>query len=59
MSLAKRRGIGGGHQRILTELNRRRSLIAAAAGQLEVNSTKFVRMLVLNPDQLLAPGRAG
>ena len=48
-------GLEADHQRILTELNRRRSLIAAAVGQLEVNSTKLVRMLVLNPDQVLAP----
>ena len=48
-------GLEADHQRILTELNRRRGLIAAAVGQLEVNSTKLVRMLVLDPDQVLAP----
>ncbi len=48
-------GLEADHQRILTELNRRRSLIADAVGQLEVTSTNLVRMLVLDPDQVLAP----
>ena len=48
-------GLEADHQRTLTELNRRRSLIADAVGQLEVTSTNLVRMLVLDPDQVLAP----
>jgi outer membrane protein TolC len=51
-------GIEADHQRILTELNRRRSLIADAVGQLEVTSAELVRMLVLDPDQVLAPVEA-
>ncbi len=48
-------GLEADHQRILTELNRRQSLIADAVGQLEVTSTNLVRMLVLDADQVLAP----
>ena len=48
-------GLEADHQRILTELNRRRGMIADAVGQLEINSTNLVRMLVLDPNQVLAP----
>jgi outer membrane protein TolC len=48
-------GLEADHQRILTELNRRRGNIEDAAGQLEVASANLVNLLVLNPAQVLAP----
>lgn len=48
-------GLEADHQRILTELNRRKGGIEAAVGQLEVASTKLVQLLVLDPNQVLAP----
>lgn len=48
-------GLEADHQRILTELKHRRSMIVDAVGQLENTSANLVRMLVLDPDQVLAP----
>lgn len=48
-------GLEADHQRILTEVDRRRGNIEDAVGQLEVTSTKLVQLLVLDPNQVLAP----
>jgi outer membrane protein TolC len=48
-------GLEADHQRILTELNRRRGDIENAVGRLEVASTQLVQLLVLDPNQVLAP----
>jgi outer membrane protein TolC len=48
-------GLEADHQRILTELNLRRGNIESSVGQLEVASAKLVNLLLLNPDQVLAP----
>jgi len=48
-------GLEADHQRILTELDHRRGNIEDAVGQLEVASANLVNLLVLNPNQVLAP----
>ena len=48
-------GLEADHQRILTELNHRRGNIEEAVGQLEVASANLVNLLVLDPNQVLAP----
>jgi len=48
-------GLEADHQRILTELDRRRGNLEDAIGQLEVGSANLVRLLVLDPNQVLAP----
>jgi outer membrane protein TolC len=48
-------GLEADHQRILTELDRRRGNIEDTAGQLEVASANLVNLLVLNPAEVLAP----
>jgi outer membrane protein TolC len=52
-------GLEADHQRILTELDRRRGNIEDAVGQLEVVSANLVRLLVLDPNQVLAPVEPG
>ena len=48
-------GLEADHQRILTELDHRRGNIEDAVGQLEVASANLVKLLVLDPNQVLAP----
>jgi outer membrane protein TolC len=48
-------GLEADHQRILTELDSRRGNLEDAIGQLEVGSANLVRLLVLDPNQVLAP----
>jgi outer membrane protein TolC len=48
-------GLEADHRRILTELYRRRNTVEDAVGQLEVASANLVQLLVLNPNQVLAP----
>jgi len=48
-------GLEADHQRILTELDRRGGNIEDAGGQLEIASANLVNLLVLNPNQVLAP----
>lgn len=48
-------GLEADHQRILTELDHRRGNIEDAVGQLEVASANLVNLLVLGPNQVLAP----
>jgi outer membrane protein TolC len=50
-----RLGLEADHQRILTELDLRRGYVENSVGQLEVASANLVNLLVLNPDQVLAP----
>jgi hypothetical protein len=49
------KGLPADHERILTELHRRRANIEGTVGQLEVASANLVRLLVLDPTQVLAP----
>ncbi len=48
-------GLEADHQRILTELGRRRANVEYDVGQLEVASANLVNLLVLDPNQVLAP----
>ena len=48
-------GLEADHQPILTELDRRRGNIEDEVGLLEVASANLVRLLVLDPNQVLAP----
>ena len=48
-------GLEADHQRILTELDHRRGNIEDAVGRLEVASANLVNLLVLDPNQVLAP----
>ena len=48
-------GLEADNRRILTELYRRRNTVEDAVGQLEVASANLVQLLVLNPNQVLAP----
>ena len=48
-------GLEADHQRTLTELDHRRGNIEDAVGQLEVASANLVNLLVLVPNQVLAP----
>jgi outer membrane protein TolC len=48
-------GLVADHHRILTELARRRTTVEGAVGQLEVSSAELVRLLVLDPNCVLAP----
>ena len=48
-------GLEADHQRTLTELDHRRGNIEDAVGQLEVASANLVNLLVLDPNQVLAP----
>jgi outer membrane protein TolC len=50
-----RLGLEADHQRILTELDLRRGYIENSVGQLEVASANLVNLVVLNPNQVLAP----
>jgi outer membrane protein TolC len=50
-----RLGLEADHQRILAELDLRRGYVENAAGQLEVASANLVNVLVLDPNQVLAP----
>ncbi|MFI5456089.1 MAG: TolC family protein [Isosphaerales bacterium] len=50
-----REGLEADHQRTLTELDHRRGNIEDAVGQLEVASANLVNLLVLDPNQVLAP----
>jgi outer membrane protein TolC len=48
-------GLEADHQRTLTELDHRRGNIEDAVGRLEVASANLVNLLVLDPNQVLAP----
>jgi outer membrane protein TolC len=48
-------GLEADHQRIVTELARRRGDIEDAVGQLEAASANLVKRLVLDPNEVLAP----
>ena len=48
-------GLEADHRRILTELARRRNNVEDAVGKLEVTSADLVRLLVLDPNRVLAP----
>lgn len=48
-------GLEADHQRTFTELDHRRGNIEEAVGQLEVASANLVNLLVLDPNQVLAP----
>jgi outer membrane protein TolC len=50
-----RLGLEADHQRLLTELDLRRGYIENSVGQLEVASANLVNLLVLDPNQVLAP----
>jgi outer membrane protein TolC len=50
-----RMGLEADHQRALAELDLRRGYIESSAGQLEVSSANLVNLLVLDPNQVLAP----
>jgi outer membrane protein TolC len=48
-------GLEADHLRALTELDRRRGDLEDAIGRLEVGSANLVRLLVLDPNQVLGP----